>query len=185
MPQVRHARLCPIPPLGPWKIHQRADSCISQGFTAFPLRAPCCPLIAAGYPFSAPVRSVLPFTPPNAPTEQAPAHTPMMSNELAGIFVCFIFGLLFTFVSWRAWTRQEAPGHHGRRHRRKDSPFAFWFYLSLHISMAILSLIFAIVFSIHLLRSSWRTVNSGGEGSSRSLTLSQTRNEPCERLCCR
>lgn len=84
----------------------------------------------------------------------------MMSNELAGIFMCFIFCLLFTFVSWRAWTRQEAPGHHGRRHRRKDSPFAFWFYLSLHISMAILSLIFAIVFSIHLLRSSWRTVNS-------------------------
>jgi hypothetical protein len=95
----------------------------------------------------------------------------MMSNELAGIFMCFIFGLLFTFVSWLSWTRQEAPGHHGRRHRRKDSPFAFWFYLSLHISMAILSLIFAIVFSIHLLRSSWRTVNSGGEGSSRSLTL--------------
>ena len=84
----------------------------------------------------------------------------MMSNELAKIFILLLFGLLFTFVSWLSWTRQEAPGHHGRRHRRKDSPFAFWFYLSLHISMAILSLIFAIVLSIHLLRSSWRTVNS-------------------------
>ena len=84
----------------------------------------------------------------------------MMSNELAEIFILLIFGLLFTFVSWRSWARQEVPGRHGRRYRRADSPFAFWFYLSLHVSSAILSLIFALVFSISLLRSSWRTVMS-------------------------
>lgn len=83
----------------------------------------------------------------------------MMSNELAGIFMCFIFGLIFTFASWRAWTRQEVTSRHGRYHR-KDSPFAFWFYTSLYIAIAVLLFISGIVFSISLLRSSWRTVRS-------------------------
>lgn len=83
----------------------------------------------------------------------------MMSNELAGIFMCFIFGFIFTFGSWRAWTRQEVTSRHGRYHR-KDSPFAFWFYTSLYISIAVLLFISGLVLSIHLLRSSWRTVNA-------------------------
>ncbi len=96
-----------------------------------------------------------------------------MPDELAEIFILFILGLIFTFVSWRAWTQKEVT-YRSQRYRRKDSPFAFWFYLSLFSSIAILSLIFAIVFSIHLLRSSWRTVNTGEKGSSRSLTSSNT-----------
>lgn len=87
----------------------------------------------------------------------------MMSNELAGIFMCFIFGLIFTFVSWRAWTRNEITNRHGR-YRRKDNPFEFWFHTSLYIFCASLSLILGICLSIHLLRSSWRTVKASPRG---------------------
>ncbi|MDI1312235.1 hypothetical protein [Prosthecobacter sp.] len=83
----------------------------------------------------------------------------MMSNELACIFMCFISGLILTFVSWRAWTRQEVTCRYGR-FRRKDNPFTFWFYTSLYVFFAVLSLIIGIVLSISLLRSSWRTVKS-------------------------
>ncbi len=106
------------------------------------------------------------------PTPIAPPSTTMMSNELAGIFTCFIFGLIFTFASWRAWTRKQVH-YRSQLYRCEDSPFAFWLILSFQILCAVLSLLLGIVLSIHLLRSSWRTVNSGGEGSSQSLTLSQ------------
>lgn len=80
----------------------------------------------------------------------------MMSNELAGIFMCFIFGLIFTFASWRAWTQKQVT-YRSQRYRRADSPFVFWFILSYQILCALLVILLGIYLSIHLLRSSWRT----------------------------
>ncbi|WP_395733524.1 hypothetical protein [Prosthecobacter sp.] len=83
----------------------------------------------------------------------------MMSNELAGIFMCFIFGLIGTYLSWRAWTQKQV-NYRSQCYRREDSPFAFWFILSFQILWTVLLILFGIYLSIHLLRSSWRTVDT-------------------------
>ncbi len=79
----------------------------------------------------------------------------MMSNELAGIFSLFIFGLIFTFVSWRSLTQNEIT-YRGKRCRREDSPFDFWVYTTLVTLCAVLLILGGIGFSIFYLLSSWR-----------------------------
>jgi hypothetical protein len=79
----------------------------------------------------------------------------MMSDEVAEIFILFIFGLIFTFVSWRALTLNEITYRYGR-YSRKDNPFEFWFYTSLYVFFAVLLILGGIGFSIYLLCSSWR-----------------------------
>ena len=78
----------------------------------------------------------------------------MMSDEVAGIFILFIFGLIFSFLSWLSWTQKQAT-YRSKRYRREDSPFAFWLILSFKILMAVALLLFGIYSSISLLRSSW------------------------------
>jgi hypothetical protein len=76
----------------------------------------------------------------------------MMSDEVAEIFILFIFGGIFT---WRALTLNEIT-YRGKRYRRKDSPFDFWVYTTLVTTCAVLSILGGIVFSIYLLYTSWR-----------------------------
>ncbi len=78
----------------------------------------------------------------------------MMSDELAAIFILFIFGLIFTFLSWQSWTQQQVT-YRSQRYRREDSPIAFWLILSFKILVAAALLLFGIYSSISLLRSSW------------------------------
>ena len=79
----------------------------------------------------------------------------MMSDEVAKIFILFIFGGIFTFASWRALTLNEITSRHGR-YRRKDNPSAYWFYTSSYVFIAVMTILGGIVFSICLLYSSWR-----------------------------
>ncbi len=79
--------------------------------------------------------------------------TPMMSDELVRIFLLFIIGLICSIISWLFWTRQEVTSR-SKRYRRENSPFVFWFYLTLNILSAVFFILMGIVFSISLLRSS-------------------------------
>jgi hypothetical protein len=77
----------------------------------------------------------------------------MKTNDLVGTFVLFILGLFFIFNSWRSLTRNQIT-YRFTQYRREDSPFAFWFYVTMNILCAVLFSLMGIVFSIYLLRSS-------------------------------
>jgi len=79
----------------------------------------------------------------------------MKTNDLVGTFVLFLLGLFFVFNSWRSLTRNQIT-YRFTQYRREDSPFAFWFHLTVIILGAVLFILGGIYFSISLLCSSWR-----------------------------
>lgn len=78
----------------------------------------------------------------------------MMSDELAEIFILLILGGILSFNVWLSWTRQQFT-YKSRRYSRAAHPFGFWLLISLNTLLAAFLFIFAVVFSISLLRSSW------------------------------
>lgn len=77
---------------------------------------------------------------------------PTKTNDLAVTFVLFLLGLFFIFNSWRSLNRNQIT-YRFTQYRREESPFAFWFYVTLNILCAVLFTLMGIGWSIYLLYS--------------------------------